>query len=908
MVTPVLATKLFVPPRRTDAVARPHLIARLQQAFDSGRTLTIVSAPAGCGKTTLVADWVATLEHNAPPVQVAWLSLDPGDNDPVRFLTHLVAALQRIDASIGSAALTLPSHSPEASETALTALINDVTQATTRIVLVLDDFHYIDALPVRRALAFLVDHLPERMHLVVASRSDPPLPLARLRARGDLTEVRAADLRFTSAEASAFLSQVMHLQLEASDVSALEARTEGWIAGLQLAGLSLQGRSDPTAFVQAFTGSHRFVIDYLAEEVLQRQAESVRDFLLQTSILDRLSGSLCDAVTGLTTGSAMLEELERNNLFVVPLDDRREWFRYHHLFVDVLRARMLREGRQQAPALHVLASSWYEDHNLPEDAVHHALAAADVERAARLIEQALPVLRRRRRDVTLLDWIRRLPRETLAAHPVLSVHYAWSLLIAGDLPGVELSLADAERALRATGTGNDGGTSQGVEVPDGEELRTLPVMIEVYRAALAQAHNDVSGQQQHARRALDLAEPDDHFASAAAGGFLGLAAWAQGDLEAGLRAFGEVRTNLALAGNAADVLGTTVVLADMMIPLGRLSEAQRAFEQALRDAAALGDAITQPVADLHVGLSGLHWQHGELTVATEHLRAAQALGERASLPENRYRWFTAKARIHDSEGEFDAALQSLAEADRLYARGFFPDVAPIAALTARVWIRQGRLREARSWAASHGLTATDALTYRTEFEHVTLARLLLAEYRQGQLPATLHTARTLLDRLLTAAQTGGRTGSATEILVLQALLQGAAGRTDLALVPLERALRQAEPDGYVRLFADEGAPMDALLRAALHRGIRPEYVRRLRRALLPHAGDGPAPEPGENALSERELHVLRLLGTELSGPQIAGELFVSVNTLRTHTRHIFGKLAVNSRVAAVRRARELGLL
>lgn len=893
MSTPVLATKLFIPAPRPEAVARPHLLARLQQALDSTCPVTVLSAPAGFGKTTLLADWIAGIQHGETAVHVAWLSLDAGDNDPARFLASLVAALRRANASITS--LLQPS---DASETALTTLINDVAQATGKIVLVLDDFHYIDALPVRRALSFLLDNLPERMHLVVASRSDPPLPLARLRARGNLTELRATDLRFTAAETSAFLNQVMHLGLDAADITALETRTEGWIAGLQLAALSLQGRSDPTAFVQAFTGTHRFVIDYLTEEVLHRQPPSVRDFLAQTCILHRLSGSLCDAVTGLTTGSATLEALERDNLFVVPLDDRREWYRYHHLFADVLRARMLREGRQHPPTLHGLASKWYDDHDLPEDAVHHALAAEDFERAAGLIERALPVMRRRRQDVTLLDWIHRLPREILARRPVLSVHYAWALLVAGDLAGVALRLDEAERGLHAADRSDRGGG----------ELQTLPVMIEVYRAALAQALNDIAGQQRHARRALELAEPGDHFASAAAGGFLGLAAWANGELESGLRAFREVGTNLTMAGNASDVLGTTVVLAEMLLPLGRLNDAQRAYEQALHDAAILGDTITQPVADLHVGLGGLHWHHNEFSLATEHLLAAQALGERASLPENRYRWFTTMARIQDSRGEFDAALRSLAEADRLYARGFFPEVAPIAAMRARLWIRQGRLGEARSWAVTRGLAETDALSYLTEFDHVTLARLLLAEYRAAPTSSTLQTARDLLDRLLDAAESGGRAGSAIEILLLQALLHDAAGRSDLALVPLERALRQAEPDGYVRLFADEGAPMDALLRASLHRGIRSKSVRRLRRALLPELASGPAQEPGPDALSERELHVLRLLGTELSGPQIAGELFVSVNTLRTHTKHIFGKLAVNSRVAAVRRAHELGLL
>jgi LuxR family maltose regulon positive regulatory protein len=900
MSMPVLATKLFIPPLRRQAVSRPRLIARLLEGQRAGAKLTLVCAPAGFGKTTLLSEWIADTQRRDPRVRVGWLSLDESDNDPSRFLTYLLGALHQADSALNTDALGLLLP---AMELTLTGLINEVAQSGRDIILVLDDFQSIEEPSIRDAMIFLLDHLPSNLHLALASRSDPLLPLGRLRAAGELTELRAADLRFTPLEVAEFLNQVMKLGLSAADVAALEARTEGWVAGLQLAALSMREHSDVSGFIQGFTGSNRFVIDYLAEEVLKRQPDHIRDFLLHTAVLDRLSGALCDAVTGLTVSSEILESLERENLFVVPLDDRREWYRYHHLFADVLRARLLKEGPERVPVLHDLASQWYEGNDLPEEAVRHALAAGEYGRAARVIEGTVPAVRKSRQDAVLLRWLTVLPKDVIARRPVLSVYYAWSLLISGDVGTVEPWLRTAELALTAT---TEDGAPAHDSVP-GEELQMLPVTINVYRAAVAQARGDLVGTREHARRALALARTDDHLGRGAAAGFLGLASWAMGDLAAGVTAFGEVRTSLRLAGNLPDALSTTIVLGDMLIAQGRLRDAQRGYEQALQLADEQGEPAPQSTADLHAGISELLRERNELAAATEHLVAGEALGEHGSSHENRHRWFVAMARIREAEGELDAALDLLATAETLYRRGFFPEVRPISAMVARLWIAQGRLDDALAWVNEQALSAADDVTYLREFSHITLARLLIAQHRSDPRERFIDEAMGLLGRLLEAAERGRRAGSVNEILLLQALAYEAQGQVPLALVPLKRVLAQAEPEENVRLFVDEGAPMLVLLRAAAHEGILPAYVGRLSEAYR-QAGGGERIEALAEALSEREVHVLRLLATGLSGPEIARELYVSVNTLRTHTKHIFGKLGVNSRPAAIRRGEALGLI
>ena len=823
----------------------------------------------------------------------------------------MIAALRTVAAGIGESALALlQAAQPPAVEAVLTALLNDLAAIAGDIVLVLDDYHVIDAPSVQDGMAFLLDHLPPGLHLVIASRADPALPLARLRARGDLAEIRAAELRFTPDEAAAYLNGMMGLQLTARDVTALEARTEGWIAALQLAALSMQGREDVAGFIDGFAGDDRYVVDYLAEEVLQRQPDRVQAFLLQTCILGRLSGPLCDAVTGQGGGKAMLEALDRGNLFLVPLDDRRRWYRYHHLFADVLQARLLDEHPGQVPELHRRACAWYEQNGERSLAIGHALAAGDFGRAADLVELAIRALRPTRQEAMVRRWLEELPDDVVRVRPVLSVTFAGALLMTGEIEGVEERLQDAERWLDPPAALHEGPRARPAEmvVADEEEYRRLPAAIAVYRAALALARGEPAGTVRHARRALDLSLEEDHLNRASAAGFLGLASWGSGDLEAGHRAYSACVDGLRRAGFIADILGCSIALADIRITQGRLGEAMRTYEQALQLAGEQGGPVLRGTADMHAGISEIDCERGDLRAATQHLLTCQELGEHTGLSQHRYRLRVAMARVAQAEGNLAGALDLLNEAERCYVSDFFPNVRPVPALRARVWIRQGRFGEALRWVREQDLSVDDDLS-------VTCASSSTSPWpgcswrgvRASGRSASVHEATGLLRRLLLAAEEGGRTGRVIEIVMLQALAHHAQRDMPAALASLGRAVTLAEPEGYVRIFADEGPPIVPLLRAVAKQGTRQNYARRLLAAMgTTEAGSGPTTliDP----LSERELDVLRLLGTELDGPAIARELMVSLNTMRTHTKNIYAKLAVTSRRAAVRRAAELDLL
>ncbi|WP_201785888.1 LuxR C-terminal-related transcriptional regulator [Longilinea arvoryzae] len=873
------------------------------------RKLALISAPAGFGKTTLVSEWIDRCGR-----RVAWLSLDEGDNDPARFLSYLVAALQTIVAGIGEGLLAaLQSSQLPPIESLLTTLLNEIATIQDKFLLILDDYHLIDSEPIDNALTFILEHQPPQMHLVIATREDPHLPLARHRTRGQLTELRAADLRFTFAETAEFLNRVMGLHLSTEDIVALETRTEGWIAGLQLAALSMHDRQDAASFIKSFTGSHRFVLDYLVEEVLLRQTEHIRRFLLQTSILDRLCGPLCNAITDQGDGKAMLEALERDNLFVIPLDDQRQWYRYHHLFVEVLRAFLDEAYGEQVPTLHRKASVWFEQNDLPGEAIHHALAAKDFERAADLIEGVWLGMDLSYQSAAWLVWAKALPEEVIRARPVLCVGFAWALLAIGEIEVSESRLRNAERWLDLPEKPSEH-SSAGMVVVDKAEFHALPASIAAARAYRALALEDIPATKMYAIQVLELVPDDEIIHRTQATALLGMAEYAEGNLPAAEQQFLKFQALMWQADDTANAINITYILANILQVQGRLREAVSAYQQALQLAAKRGTPVFLGASDLYRGLSELLCEQGDLEGAMQHLRTAQQLGERGALTGWPHRLCVAQAHIKEAQGDLAGALALLDDAERQYVRNPLPDRS-IGALKTRTWLRQGRVTEAMEWAREQSLSPDDALSYLREFEHLTLVRLLIARFVAEHSAGDLHAALGLLVRLLQAAEEGGRMGSVIEIKILQSLAHQAQGDQPCALAVLERALTLAEPEGYVRVFVDEGETMRRLLEKLSHIHDHPliGYVNRLLAAFrqTEAATQKPAlinlkPEVVE-PLSERELEVLRLLRSELSGPEIARLLVVSLNTLRTHTKNIFAKLGVNNRRSAVHRAEELGL-
>ncbi len=910
----MLAAKMRIPATQSAMVPRERLLEPLCEGlFQDGmfaRRLTLISAPAGFGKTTLAAAWVRHCRQLEPRLGVAWLSLDEGDRDPALFMCHLRAALHEAISAIGSEKSDSGPDLPSGGEASMTMLLNELADIDSSILLVLDDYHYAAGEEVDRCLALLVDHLPPRLHVAVVTRVEPGLSLPRLRARGQLAQLRAEDLRFDAAEAGDFLRRSMRLKVSEEELAALELRTEGWIAGLQLAAISLRGRRDAAAFIKTFAGSHRFVLDYLVEDVLLREPEAVRDFLLRSSILDLICVPLCEAVALGGTGAegdgrAMLEALERANLFLVPLDDRREWYRYHRLFADVLRSRLAMERPAETSALHGRASAWYEVEGFPEEAIRHALAGRDYARAASLIELRWQVMDGEYRSAAWLGWARQLPEDEIRARPVLSAGYGWALLDSGDLEASEERFRDAE------------GPPQGYRVSDDVQFTSLPSSIAVARAYRALALGDIPGTVAQASAALELAPADDSTRRTAATALLGLACYSEGRLA---QAEGLIVTGMSIAraaGRLSVSLGMTFLLADIRTALGRLRDAERAYEESLRLVEGWDKEPPAVAAELHRGMSEIRLERGELDAASDEARIGREIGEGALLTDWRYRISIAEARIAEAQGDLGAALDLLAEAERCHVRTPLPDARPVDAMKARIWTRLGDAGKALDWARERGLIAAGEPGFLDEFAHATLARALIARFGADREQGTIESAIRLVNRLLESAEAGMRRGSVIEFLALLALAQDARGDLPSALASLERAVGMAEPEGFVQVFLGEGLPMTRLLRRLESRAAAPlskAYIGRLlsvdergasRRP--PPASKGGMPRPPLEPLSERELEVLGLLRGDLSGPEIARELYISLNTLRTHTKNIFDKLDVNSRRAAVHRAEELGM-
>jgi len=881
MPTPILATKLYLPPLRPNVVLRPRLLERLNEGLH--RKLILISAPAGFGKTTLVSEWLA-----GGPRPAAWLSLDDQDNDPTRFLMYLVAALQTLAATIGAGVSgMLQSPQPPPPEAILTALLNEITTISDDFVLVLDDYHVLDAQPVDQALTYLVEHLPPHMHLVIATREDPPLPLARLRAGGHLTEVRAVDLRFTPSEAAAFLNQGMGLNLSAEDIALLSTRTEGWIAGLQLAALSLQGQQDAASFIRSFTGSHHFVLDYLLEEVLGQQSESLQTFLLRTSILDRLCGPLCDAVLmdPSASGQATLEYLERANLFIVPLDNERRWYRYHHLFADLLRQRLQQsiasstgDAESQVNALHLRASQWYEDHGLEMEAFHHAAAANDVERAERLIEGKGMPLHFRGAVAPVLNWLESLPKTVLDAWPSLWTAFASTLLVIGQTTRAEQTLQAAEAAL------------QGTE-PD-DKTQDLVGRIAAIRATLAASQNQVENIIAQSRRALEYLHPNNLAFRTSTAWKLGFAYHLQGDRAAASRAYTEVISIGQASGNIIFTIMATIGLGGLQEADNQLHLAAQTYRRSLQ---LFGEQPLPVACEAHLGLARIFYEWNDLDAAQQHAQQSVQLARQTESTDRVVACEVFLARLKLAQGDVAGAAALLAEAGQSARQHNFvyriPEVAAAQVLTL---LHQGHLAAATHLAQTHELPLSQARVHLAQGD-TSAALAVLAPWRQQM-------------------EAKGWEDERLKVMVLQAVALQAHGEQDQAVQLLCDALALASPGGFIRLFVDEGLPMAHLLSEAEAIGMMPDYTGKLLavfKAEEQKREDTSSRLPAQRMfepLSRRELEVLHLMAQGLSNQEICERLFLALDTVKGHNRNIFGKLQVQRRTEAVARARALGLL
>lgn len=878
---PLLVTKLYIPPPRTDLVLRPRLIQRLDEGLALGRQLTLVSAPAGFGKTTLVSEWFADLRldpHRERPVEnrTAWLSLDQEDNEPARFWTYLVAALQTVDDTLGESVLQMlraPQVLP--AQFVLTDLLNDIVTLPYRIILVLDDFHLVSGEAIMEGLAFLLEHQPEQLHLVLATRADPPLPIVRLRARGRLTEVRVDDLAFTVDEAIIFLNERMSLDLSLEEVKALESRTEGWVVGLQLAALSLQSRVDPGGFITAFTGSHHFILEYLTEEVLDRQSESVQHFLLKTSILDRLCGSLCDAVTGKSRGGTTLSHLQRKNLFVVPLDDEHHWYRYHHLFSDLSLARLKQEASpEQIAELYSRAGAWHEEKGMTDEAIKYALKAQDFERVAHLAEQAAQTSALDSRLTTLLHWLKMLPEEVLRAHPRLQIYWAWALYMNGHLTSAQKMLQDSKEALEDLAPSPENDTLR-------KEMTTLLTIIDlIAQGLMCSVNNQLEEAVQACKKAKTMAlEAGYVFLAAQATEGLALARYHQGRLRA-----------------SAETCQQVIALAEQS------------------SGARWPGAQAPLAASGYVELSGVYTEWNDLDTAADLLDKAFVLCRQVGVTQTLSEAYVAQSRLKQALGDIDGAVDALREAERVnrlegsYSLGNFRLATQQARLNLQAKRPEGVIRWVQQLevAFAPGETEMPLPMSMCKIVQTMLARAYLA---QGEAKKTL----AVLEPLLPPAEAAGAFLRVAEICLLKALALQILGDAPAALASLERALALAEPEGRMRLFLDEGPLVARLLYQTVERGIMPTYAGKLLAAFpeagaaLTPTGISPLPSPIVEPLTERERQILQLIAEGMTNKEIAQKLVISVGTVKVHNHNIYGKLGVSGRTQAVAKGRELGL-
>jgi LuxR family maltose regulon positive regulatory protein len=892
---PLLHTKLHIPPRRSDWVRRPHLLEKLKKSREA--TVILVSAPPGFGKTALLSEWI-----DQSKIPAAWLSLDPSDNDPARFLRYLISALQSIEKDIGRTALA-ELQSPQLPEldVLLSNLINDIDALPGRVVLVLDDYHLIDTPKVHGILEFILDHLPPHLYLAIATRADPSLPIARLRAQDQLTEIRGSDLSFNAAESASFLNDSMNLGLSAQDISRLVSRTEGWIAGLQLAAISMRDRSNVSEFIDSFTGDDRHIADYLVEEVLNQQPDRIRDFLLKTSILGSLSASLCDAVTGHNDSQRLLDELDRSNLFITPVDDRRHWYRYHRLFADLLVQRLSQDYSDEMRELHRRAANWLEEHGVINEAIDHTLAAEDFERAIRLMEQhAWAILMRQGEVSTLQRWLQSVPSDIMYGHPRMNIFGAWMLFFSLRIEEIESRLLEVERALETA--------------PDKDVSGELAAV----RGSLLQMQGNISAATEQFHIAYESIREDNLTIRAIIGMDLGWTNISTDNLVAASDHLAEAARLNKQLGYFTAALKSGCLLAEVHVAQGHLHQANELYQQQLKSAETWALHESPIMGLLYGGMSELALERNDLSLAADYADKCMEAFQHGGPVLSILMAHLIKSDVAFARGRFQDARSHFQEAEQIIDQLNLPNWSQrVKANQARLWIlrslqngNEAAQQHIESWVETcnisktpHALDTAIFLPGHThDYEHLTLARALIMLNKPQE-------ALDLLGWLLPAAEKAGRERSVVEILILKSVVLRSTGEEELAYVDLERALVLAEPEGYIRLFVNEGTPMAEMLEEMIVRDseVKSNYLRKL---ILGLKAPAPAVEGEEpvDPLSDREMEVIKLIEAGLSNTEIAKELFISLDTVKSHTKNINSKLHVHRRTQAVAKARELGLL
>jgi LuxR family maltose regulon positive regulatory protein len=890
MATLILTTKLFAPPLRPGWILRQRLIEQLNAR--SQRKLTLVSAPAGYGKTTLISSWLH--ETNIPS---AWLSLDEGDNDPIRFFHYLITSLQKLIPDIG---MDLPGMlqvaQPPAFDVLINLLINETTRQNSPFIIVLDDFHVISSQPVLDMVIFLLEHMPPHMHLVLLSRVDPPFPLARLRVRNQLVDIRADQLRFTRDEIAVFLNEIMQLKLSADDLAAIETRTEGWIAGLQLAALSMQSCQDIHGFVSAFTGSHYYVVDYLVEEVLKFQPLNISSFLLQSSILSRLCGPLCEAVIDANPaspvdGQTMLETLEQMNLFLIPLDEERHWYRYHHLFSDVLNKHLEHQFSHLLPELHHRASQWYEQNGFVSEAIQHALAAGEQDRAAQLIEQNGCFLLMSGEVSTLLNWTHAIEFQS-KAHPWLAIQMAWAQALVGNLDQVESTLQTPDQLLSP--------------LEPTAEVKTMRGTIAAARAHCANSQGDTRRAADYAQQALqqlpDCSSISQSIRSVATS-ILGDASWINGNLDEAAHAYTEAIRIGREANNLHMVIIANSNLAEILMEQGQLHRASMIYTNSLQ-MAVRPDGQRSPLAGkIYAGLSRLSYERDQLEDANQYVHHCIDLCQQWGDIDQQAVAYAMLARLEQTRGNLEQAREAMLNAELLIGESLISTRRSmlVAIDLVRVWLAQGNLEKLSQLIQKIGISVEDDIPYQQEPKYMILLRVLLARNDYA-------TALGLSKRLLQQAEMAGRMGFAVEVLILQALIFQGKKDTEHALAVFDRALLLAQPEGYVRMFLDEGEPVTRLLCQSRSRQLGNSYATEL---LSRIGGISGMTQPSMQLLNEpltaREVEVLKLIEAGCSNQEIAEQLVISIPTVKRHISNVYTKLGVKSRTQAIAIGKELKL-